>query len=183
MRADGGIPAGGSATFQAALLKTIHRIVLPASQTEGFAPGLRPFHAALLKTIHRIVLPASPSERFESLRAQTKTRHRMVSRFVRADGGIRTLVTRRSNAFRVRPVMTASIRLHVLCRTPFSMPALLFCLLTTFLFYQTCCLSCNSQFFVCRNNHNRYFVAVVGNDSFFTVNVVLCIIDACAKVA
>ena len=31
----------------------------------------------------------------------------------RADGGIRTLVTRRSNAFRVRPVMTASIRLLV----------------------------------------------------------------------
>ena len=28
------------------------------------------------------------------------------------DGGIRTLVPRRANAFRVRPVMTASIRLH-----------------------------------------------------------------------
>ena len=32
----------------------------------------------------------------------------------RADGGIRTLVPRRANAFRVRPVMTASIRLHLL---------------------------------------------------------------------
>ena len=85
-------------------------------QTEGFAPGLRPFHAALLKTIHRIVLPASPSERFESLLfICTKKRDAFqASRFfVRADGGIRTLVTRRSNAFRVRPVMTASIRLHV----------------------------------------------------------------------
>ena len=29
------------------------------------------------------------------------------------DGGIRTLVPRRVNAFRVRPVMTASIRLHL----------------------------------------------------------------------
>lgn len=29
------------------------------------------------------------------------------------DGGIRTLVPRRANAFRVRPVMTASIRLHI----------------------------------------------------------------------
>ena len=28
------------------------------------------------------------------------------------DGGIRTLVPRRANAFRVRPVMTTSIRLH-----------------------------------------------------------------------
>ena len=32
--------------------------------------------------------------------------------FLRGDGGIRTLVPRRANAFRVRPVMTASIRLH-----------------------------------------------------------------------
>ncbi len=32
--------------------------------------------------------------------------------FFRADGGIRTLVPRRANAFRVRPVMTTSIRLH-----------------------------------------------------------------------
>ena len=84
-------------------------------QTEGFAPGLRPFHAALLKTIHRIVLPASPSERFEPLRLQTKKRHIQCLFSFTADGGIRTLVTRRSNAFRVRPVMTASIRLHV-CR-------------------------------------------------------------------
>ena len=29
-----------------------------------------------------------------------------------ADGGIRTLVPRRANAFRVRPVMTTSIRLQ-----------------------------------------------------------------------
>ena len=32
------------------------------------------------------------------------------------DGGIRTLVPRRANAFRVRPVMTASIRLLVMNR-------------------------------------------------------------------
>lgn len=31
----------------------------------------------------------------------------------RGDGGIRTLVPRRANAFRVRPVMTASIRLQL----------------------------------------------------------------------
>ena len=31
-----------------------------------------------------------------------------------ADGGIRTLVPRRANAFRVRPVMTTSIRLQLL---------------------------------------------------------------------
>ena len=31
------------------------------------------------------------------------------------DGGIRTLVPRRANAFRVRPVMTASIRLRIIC--------------------------------------------------------------------
>ena len=31
-----------------------------------------------------------------------------------ADGGIRTLVPRRANAFRVRPVMTASIRLQIM---------------------------------------------------------------------
>lgn len=29
------------------------------------------------------------------------------------DGGIRTLVPRRANAFRVRPVMTTSIHLHM----------------------------------------------------------------------
>ncbi len=29
------------------------------------------------------------------------------------DGGIRTHVPRRANAFRVRPVMTTSIRLHI----------------------------------------------------------------------
>lgn len=29
------------------------------------------------------------------------------------DGGIRTLVPRRANAFRVRPVMTTSIRLQI----------------------------------------------------------------------
>ena len=34
--------------------------------------------------------------------------------FTSGDGGIRTLVPRRANAFRVRPVMTASIRLPVL---------------------------------------------------------------------
>ena len=32
------------------------------------------------------------------------------------DGGIRTLVPRKANAFRVRPVMTTSIRLHLLLR-------------------------------------------------------------------
>ena len=37
----------------------------------------------------------------------------MVTGFLNdGDGGIRTLVPRRANAFRVRPVMTASIRLH-----------------------------------------------------------------------
>ena len=30
------------------------------------------------------------------------------------DGGIRTLVPRRANAFRVRPVMTTSIQLHMI---------------------------------------------------------------------
>ena len=34
--------------------------------------------------------------------------------FIHGDGGIRTLVARRPNAFRVRPVMTASIRLQSL---------------------------------------------------------------------
>ena len=34
--------------------------------------------------------------------------------FLSADGGIRTLVPRRANAFRVRPVMTTSIRLQML---------------------------------------------------------------------
>ena len=34
--------------------------------------------------------------------------------FFDGDGGIRTLVPRRANAFRVRPVMTTSIRLHSL---------------------------------------------------------------------
>ena len=33
-------------------------------------------------------------------------------RLLSGDGGIRTLVPRRANAFRVRPVMTTSIRLH-----------------------------------------------------------------------
>ena len=33
------------------------------------------------------------------------------------DGGIRTLVPRRANAFRVRPVMTTSIRLLICCRS------------------------------------------------------------------
>ena len=38
-----------------------------------------------------------------------------VNAFFDGDGGIRTLVPRRANAFRVRPVMTTSIRLHSLC--------------------------------------------------------------------
>ena len=38
----------------------------------------------------------------------------MVTGFLNdGDGGIRTLVPRRANAFRVRPVMTASIRLRL----------------------------------------------------------------------
>ncbi len=36
--------------------------------------------------------------------------------FIHADGGIRTLVPRRANAFRVRPVMTTSIRLQISLR-------------------------------------------------------------------
>ena len=32
--------------------------------------------------------------------------------FYSGDGGIRTLVPRKANAFRVRPVMTTSIHLH-----------------------------------------------------------------------
>ena len=34
--------------------------------------------------------------------------------FSNGDGGIRTLVPRRANAFRVRPVMTTSIQLHMI---------------------------------------------------------------------
>ena len=33
------------------------------------------------------------------------------------DGGIRTHVPRKANAFRVRPVMTTSIRLHIFSRS------------------------------------------------------------------
>ena len=36
-----------------------------------------------------------------------------VNAFFDGDGGIRTLVPRRANAFRVRPVMTTSIRLLI----------------------------------------------------------------------
>lgn len=39
--------------------------------------------------------------------------HHFVNRVLRGVGGIRTLVPRRANAFRVRPVMTASIQLHI----------------------------------------------------------------------
>ena len=49
--------------------------------------------------------------RVESLE---KTSGTMPDVFLRGDGGIRTLVPRRANAFRVRPVMTASIRLLVM---------------------------------------------------------------------
>ena len=42
-----------------------------------------------------------------------KKRHRFRDVFLRGAGGIRTREPVRANAFRVRPVMTTSIRLHV----------------------------------------------------------------------
>ena len=66
---------------------------------------------------------------------------------------------------------------------PFGVRHFSFMIVTTFLFYQTCCLSCNSQFFVCGNYHYGNFVAVVRNDSFVAVNIVLVIVNACSEVA
>ena len=120
-RADGGIPTGGSAAFQA-----------------GYGTKAPPELSKLLRSLSSVRIPPSTNEK--------ETPFRCLFPF-RADGGIRTLVTRRSNAFRVRPVMTASIRLLV------SEPGTLagarhllfsFMSVTTFLFYQTCSLSCNS---------------------------------------
>ena len=50
-------------------------------------------------------------------KARRKRKHEYkanrVSFLKSGDGGIRTLVPRRANAFRVRPVMTTSIRLQI----------------------------------------------------------------------
>ena len=50
---------------------------------------------------------------WERMPVSEKSRELPFLAFFRGDGGIRTLVPRRANAFRVRPVMTASIRLRI----------------------------------------------------------------------
>ena len=99
---------------------SLRRLGRHRAQTEGFPPAAQPpFRPTSARKLHRSFLSCfATCLAFESLLfICTKKRDAFqASRFfVRADGGIRTLVTRRSNAFRVRPVMTASIRLHV-CR-------------------------------------------------------------------
>ena len=55
---------------------------------------------------------ASAFERSHVSATQNKKASAKASAFCSGDGGIRTRVPRRANAFRVRPVMTTSIRLH-----------------------------------------------------------------------
>ena len=72
--------------------------------------GWPDFHAGSLKMVHWTILLTLP---FESYYVNEKGIWTCPYPFsIDGVGGIRTLVPRRANAFRVRPVMTASIRLQ-----------------------------------------------------------------------
>ena len=54
------------------------------------------------------------NEKVSKEKGNTNIKQNCVSFWKSGDGGIRTLVPRRANAFRVRPVMTTSIQLHMI---------------------------------------------------------------------
>ncbi len=69
------------------------------------------FTTSRYKTVHRTVLLNAQAYGFEFHLQKKKPPQRWFS--FGGDGGIRTHVPVKANAFRVRPVMTSSIRLHI----------------------------------------------------------------------